>query len=103
MFNGKISPLAKILPSAKTDEVPNNSAPLSIIPSILILFSFLTDVYVWTENTTFIGDLCADSLDVYQIIVGVEEALNISLANEEVESISTIGEAVTLIEKVIGN
>lgn len=56
-----------------------------------------------TENTTFIGDLCADSLDVYQIIVGVEEALNISLANEEVESISTIGEAVTLIEKVIGN
>ena len=25
-----------------------------------------------TENTTFIGDLCADSLDVYQIIVGVE-------------------------------
>ncbi len=56
-----------------------------------------------TENTTFIGDLCADSLDVYQIIVGVEETLNISLADEEVESISTIGEAATLIEKVMGN
>ena len=33
-----------------------------------------------TEETTFIGDLCADSLDVYQIIIGVEDALDISLA-----------------------
>lgn len=54
-----------------------------------------------TETTTFIGDLCADSLDVYQIIVGVEDALNISLADEDVESISTVGEAVQLIEKVM--
>lgn len=56
-----------------------------------------------TESTTFIGDLCADSLDVYQIIVGVEDTLNISLENEDVESISTIGEAVQLIEKVMDN
>lgn len=54
-----------------------------------------------TETTTFIGDLCADSLDVYQIIVGVEETLNISLAEEDVESISTVGEAAALIEKVM--
>lgn len=56
-----------------------------------------------TESTTFIGDLCADSLDVYQIIVGVEDTLNISLENEDVESISTLGEAVQLIEKVMDN
>lgn len=53
-----------------------------------------------TESTTFIGDLCADSLDVYQIIVGVEEALDISLQEEDVEQISTVGEAISLIEKV---
>ncbi|MCR4649756.1 MAG: acyl carrier protein [Lachnospiraceae bacterium] len=56
-----------------------------------------------TEETTFIGDLCADSLDVYQIIVGVEEALNISLEGEDVEQISNVGEAVLLIEKVMEN
>ena len=53
-----------------------------------------------TEETTFIGDLCADSLDVYQIILGVESALDISLDGEDVEQISNVGEAVLLIEKV---
>ena len=53
------------------------------------------------EKTTFIGDLCADSLDVYQIIVGVEDALGISLEGEDVEQISNVGEAVLLIEKVM--
>ncbi|MBQ4275302.1 MAG: acyl carrier protein [Lachnospiraceae bacterium] len=54
-----------------------------------------------TEKTTFIGDLCADSLDVYQIILGVEDALQISLEGEDVEQISNVGEAVSLIEKVM--
>ena len=54
-----------------------------------------------TEKTTFIGDLCADSLDVYQIIVGVEDAVGISLEGEDVEQISNVGEAVLLIEKVM--
>ncbi|MBO4310977.1 MAG: acyl carrier protein [Lachnospiraceae bacterium] len=56
-----------------------------------------------TEKTTFIGDLCADSLDVYQIIVGVEDALDISLEGEDVETIQNVGEAVLLIEKVMAN
>jgi len=56
-----------------------------------------------TEKTTFIGDLCADSLDVYQIILGVEDALSISLEGEDVEQISNVGEAVCLIEKVMAN
>lgn len=56
-----------------------------------------------TETTTFIGDLCADSLDVYQIIVGVEESLDISLQEEDVEQISTVGEAISLIEKVMAS
>ncbi|MCR5848424.1 MAG: acyl carrier protein [Lachnospiraceae bacterium] len=56
-----------------------------------------------TEKTTFIGDLCADSLDVYQIIIGVEDALDISLEGEDVEQINNVGEAVLLIEKVMNN
>ena len=40
-----------------------------------------------TESTSFIGDLCADSLDLYQIILGVESKLNISLRDEDFEQI----------------
>lgn len=52
-----------------------------------------------TEQTTFLGDLGADSLDVYQIVLYVEDALNISLEVEEIKEIKTVKEAVLLIKK----
>lgn len=52
-----------------------------------------------TEETTFLGDLGADSLDVYQIVSGVEEELNISIDAEDVELITTVKEAVEVIKK----
>ena len=52
-----------------------------------------------TGETTFLGDLGADSLDVYQIVLYVEDALNISLEVEEIKEISTVKEAVDLIKK----
>lgn len=50
-----------------------------------------------TEDSTFLGDLGADSLDVYQIVSGVEEELNITVTAEEVEKITTVREAVEVI------
>ena len=50
-----------------------------------------------TEDTTFLGDLGADSLDVYQIVSGVEEELNITITAEDVEKITTVKEAVEVI------
>ena len=52
-----------------------------------------------TGETTFLGDLGADSLDVYQIVLYVEDALNISLEVEEIKEIQTVEEAVMLIKK----
>lgn len=52
-----------------------------------------------TEDTTFIDDLGADSLDVFQIIMGIEEEFNIKIPQEKVEKISTVGEAVALIKE----
>lgn len=52
-----------------------------------------------TEATTFVGDLCADSLDVYQIIIEIEEVFDIELPVEAVEKIVTVGEAVELIKR----
>jgi acyl carrier protein len=55
-----------------------------------------------TKETTFIDDLGADSLDVFQIIMGVEEELDIEVDNDEAEKIVTVGDAVELIKKTIG-
>ncbi len=51
------------------------------------------------EDTTFLGDLGADSLDIYQIVNEVEEELHISLVEEDIERITTVGEAVALIKE----
>ena len=47
-----------------------------------------------TEDTTFVDDLGADSLDIFQIIMGIEEEYDIELDNESVEQIQTVGDAV---------
>ena len=51
-----------------------------------------------TLETTFMEDLGADSLDVFQIIMGIEEAFEIEIPADKVEQITTVGEAVTLIK-----
>ena len=52
-----------------------------------------------TEETNFIDDLCADSLDLYQVIQEIEETFEIAIPEEEAEKIKTVGEAVELIRK----
>ena len=51
-----------------------------------------------TTETTFVEDLGADSLDVFQIILGIEEEFDIEISQEMAERISTVGEAVDLIK-----
>ncbi len=51
-------------------------------------------------ETTFVEDLGADSLDIFQIIVGIEEAFDIEIPAEEAERIQTVEEAVALIQRV---
>ena len=52
-----------------------------------------------TPDTTFVDDLGADSLDVFQIIMGIEEEFDIEI--KDVEQIATVGEAVELIKNAI--
>ena len=53
-----------------------------------------------TEDTTFVVDLGADSLDIFQIIMGIEEEYDIELDNESVEQIQTVGDAVEAIRTI---
>ena len=52
-------------------------------------------------ESTFVDDLGADSLDVFQIIMGIEEEFDIEIPNEEAEKIVTVGDAVEQIKKAI--
>ena len=56
-----------------------------------------------TPETTFIDDLGADSLDVFQIIMGLEEEFDIEIPNEEAEKIVTVGDAVEQIKSALAN
>lgn len=52
-------------------------------------------------ETTFMDDLGADSLDVFQIIMGIEEEFDIEVPAEAAEDIKTVEEAVELIRNAI--
>ncbi len=52
-------------------------------------------------DSTFVDDLGADSLDVFQIIMGIEEELDIEIDNEEAEKITTVQDAVDQIKKAV--
>lgn len=56
-----------------------------------------------TIETTFIDDLGADSLDVFQIIMGIEEEFNIEIPNEDAEKIVSVGDAVEQIRNATNN
>ena len=56
-----------------------------------------------TMETTFVDDLGADSLDVFQIIMGLEEEIDIEIQNEEAEKIVTVGDAVEQIKNALNS
>ena len=51
-----------------------------------------------TLDTTFTDDLGADSLDLFQIIMGLEEEFDVEIAPEKAESIKTVEEALEMIK-----
>ena len=52
-------------------------------------------------ETTFVDDLGADSLDIFQIIMGTEEEFDIEIDNDEAEKIVTVQDAVDQIKKAV--
>lgn len=56
-----------------------------------------------TMETTFVDDLGADSLDIYQIIMGMEEELDVEVSEDDLsEDIVTVKDAIELIKKTLG-
>ena len=56
------------------------------------------DVQEVRPESKFVDDLGADSLDIFQIIMGIEETFDIEIDNDEAEKISTVVDAVEQIK-----
>ena len=54
-----------------------------------------------TMAATFVDDLGADSLDIFQIIMGIEEEIDIEIPNEAAEQIVSVGDAVEQIKNAL--
>ena len=53
------------------------------------------------NEATFAGDLGADSLDVVEFIMSLEEAFDIEIPDEDAEKIKTVGNAVDYVSEAI--
>ena len=56
-----------------------------------------------TPETTFADDLGADSLDLLQIVMGMEEAFHVKLEEEELSDSVTVADAVSKIRECINS
>ena len=54
-----------------------------------------------TRDTAFIEDIGADSLDIVELVMELEEEFDIQIPDDQAEKIKTVGEAVDYIEKAI--
>jgi acyl carrier protein len=55
-----------------------------------------------TEDARFKEDLDADSLDLVEVVMAIEERFDISIPEEKLEGITTAGEAATLVMETVG-
>ena len=65
----------------------------------LVVEQLGVEIEALTEATSLKNDLNADSLDLFQIIMALEEAFGIEIPTEDVEAIDTIGDIQKYLEK----
>lgn len=53
-------------------------------------------------EASFVEDLGADSLDIVELIMGIEEEFDIEIPDEDAEKLTTVGEAIDYSSKKLG-
>lgn len=66
----------------------------------LISEQFNIDKDKINKETSFIDDLDADSLDLVEFIMAIEDEFNIEVEDENMEDITTVGDVVNYISKI---
>jgi len=52
------------------------------------------------EDSKFVEDLGADSLDVVELVMALEEKFDIEIPDEDAEKIATVADAISFIENI---
>ena len=53
-----------------------------------------------TWETSFVDDLGAESLDLVELVMGLEEEFGVTIPDDQAETIRTVGDAIDLIERL---
>lgn len=56
-----------------------------------------------SRTTSFVDDIGADSLDIVELVMELEEEFDIQIPDDQAEKIKTVGEAVDFIELAVKN
>ncbi|MDD3404281.1 MAG: acyl carrier protein [Hespellia sp.] len=64
----------------------------------LVAENLNADAATITEATTFVEDLGADSLDLVELVMAFEEEFEVSIPEEEVANLVTVGDVVKFVE-----
>jgi len=54
-----------------------------------------------TPEARFIEDLDADSLDIVELVMGLEDEFGLEISDEEAEKIRTVGDAIKFIQEKV--
>ncbi len=57
-----------------------------------------TDMEI-SENTTFKDDLGADSLDIFELVMALEEEFGIEIPSEDLENVNTVGDVLKYLKE----
>jgi acyl carrier protein len=67
----------------------------------IICEQLMVDADDVNQDSSFVEDLGADSLDTVELIMEFEDEFSVEIPDEEAEKISTVGEAIAFLEKLL--
>jgi len=68
----------------------------------MIIDSLGIDPEKISNDSSFVDDLGADSLDTVELVMAFEEEVDVEIPDEEAEKLATVGDAINYLEKNIG-
>ena len=68
---------------------------------MIICDQLMVDADEVSDESSFVEDLGADSLDTVELIMEFEDEFGVEIPDEEAEKISTVGEAIAFLDKLL--